>query len=354
MEKGGRGDFIMAKIKAMRKVNVFIQRVKSGSLKRMFRNVSLVHKESGKSSLRIFLDMAYSMFRYGTGYLDYMTFGFIYIKKKQRLTFMTMNDNLALDQRLNDASYKSYVRDKLVFNERFAEFLHRDYLNLQKASAEEFAAFCAGKESFFAKQTDTFGGLGVRKIRLQADTDLKALYDSLIEGRFYLVEETICQHEEMNRICARSINTLRITTLTGPDGNPQCAYVLMRIGNGKSDVDNVTSGGMYTWVGEDGVLHFPAFCDKQTTYFDRHPVSGTVFEGFRVPYYHESVALCLQAAAKLPQIRYVGWDVAVTPNGPCLVEGNELPGYDMPQNHRFHPDGCGLRPHFSKILQEEI
>ena len=86
----------MAKINVLRKVNVFIQRVKSGSFKRMFRNVELVHQESGKSSLRIFIDMVYSMFRYGTGYLDYMTFGFVYIKGKQRRTFMTMNDNLRL------------------------------------------------------------------------------------------------------------------------------------------------------------------------------------------------------------------------------------------------------------------
>ena len=344
----------MAKINVLRKVNVFIQRVKSGSFKRMFRNVELVHQESGKSSLRIFIDMVYSMFRYGTGYLDYMTFGFVYIKGKQRRTFMTMNDNLALDKHLNDPEYKKYVEDKLAFNELFTEFLHRDYLNLKKADLDAFCKFCEGKESFFVKQIGTFGGLGVRKIHLDANTDLKELYESLIRDGFFLVEETIRQHEEMNRICARSINTLRITTLTGPDGKPQCAYVLMRIGNGKTDVDNVTSGGMYTWVSEDGMLHFPAFCDKQAAYFDRHPASGTAFEGFKVPYYHEAVALCLQAAAKLPQIRYVGWDVAITPDGPCLVEGNDLPGYDMPQNRRFHPDGCGLRPHFSKILQETI
>lgn len=344
----------MAKINVLRKINVFIQRVKSGSFKRMFRNVRLVHEESGKLSLGIFIDMVYSMFRYGTGYLDYMTFGFVYIKGKQRRTFMTMNDNLALDKRLNDPAYKKYVHDKLVFNEWFADFLKRDYLNLKQADFKSFCAFCAGKDSFFAKRSETFGGLGVKKIRLSADTDLKALYDSLVREGFFLVEETIRQHEDMNRLCARSINTLRITTLTGPSGHPQCAYVLMRIGNGKTDVDNVTSGGMYTWVSEDGVLHFPAFCDKQAAYFDRHPASGTAFEGFRVPYYQESVALCLKAAEKLPQIRYVGWDIAITPDGPCLIEGNDLPGYDMPQNHRFHPDGCGLRPHFEKILQESI
>ena len=187
----------------------------------------------------------------------------------------------------------------------FTDFLKREYLNLKKPILNHFVHFVPEKNRSLPNRQKHSAGLGVRKIHLDANTDLKELYESLIRDGFFLVEETIRQHEEMNRICARSINTLRITTLTGPDGKPQCAYVLMRIGNGKTDVDNVTSGGMYTWVSEDGVLHFPAFCDKQATFFDRHPASGTVFEGFKVPYYHEAVALCLQAAAKLPQIRYV-------------------------------------------------
>ena len=29
----------------------------------------------------------------------------------------------------------------------------------------------------------------------------------------------------------------------------------------------------------------------------------------------------------MPQVGYVGWDVAVTEDGPVLIEGNDDPGY---------------------------
>ena len=117
----------------MGKFIVFIQRVLSGSFKRMFRNIRCVHEESGRSSVFIFFDMIYSMIIYGTGYLDYMTFGFAMIGKKERKTFMTMNDNLVLNKKLNQPDYRPLIENKLCFNETFAEYLHRDWLNLAEA-----------------------------------------------------------------------------------------------------------------------------------------------------------------------------------------------------------------------------
>ena len=138
--------------------------------------------------------MIYSMIIYGTGYLDYMTFGFAMIGKKERKTFMTMNDNLVLNKKLNQPDYRPLIENKLCFNETFAEYLHRDWLNLERASPAEFTAFCQGRSSFFAKQSESFGGLGVQKISLTDKTDLEQLYHSLRRDKFDLAEETILQH----------------------------------------------------------------------------------------------------------------------------------------------------------------
>ena len=66
----------------------------------------------------------------------------------------------------------------------------------------------------------------------------------------------------------------------------------------------------------------------------------------------EAVAFARKAAVVVPQICHVGWDVAVTPDGPVLVEGNNLPGYDMCQN-AGHVDE-GMLPRFEKLLGRPI
>ncbi len=326
------------------KIKVFFRRVASGSFKRFFRNLQIVHEESGKNRVWLFFDMVYSMFKYGVGYLDYMTFGYAFIKKDKRITFMNMDDNIAMVRRLNGRDTYEVFDDKAVFYDRFREMIGRPFVDLRDGF-EGFAAFCEGRDTFFAKEPVSFGGLGVKKVTV-GGRSAKELYDELMEEKLFLAEETIVQHPDMNKLCARSVNTIRVCTVLSDNGNPHVVYALIRIGSGKNDVDNVSSGGMYTLLSDDGRITHPCFCDKTVTYYTTHPANGFELIGFEVPFFNEAIELCKKAALVEPRMRYIGWDVAITENGPVLVEGNNLPGYDMPQNHRFHDDGCGIKAKF--------
>lgn len=46
----------------------------------------------------------------------------------------------------------------------------------------------------------------------------------------------------------------------------------------------------------------------------------------------------------IPQVRYVGWDVAVRENDVLLIEGNSYPGHDILQLPAYTPNGYGLKP----------
>jgi glutathione synthase/RimK-type ligase-like ATP-grasp enzyme len=59
-----------------------------------------------------------------------------------------------------------------------------------------------------------------------------------------------------------------------------------------------------------------------------HPVSGGAIEGRRLPMWEQARELACQAHRAFPPRLLVGWDIAVTPTGPVLVEGNEQPGVD--------------------------
>ena len=331
------------------KATILLRRAKGASFKRMNQNIQAIHKETGKNRLFVLLDMLWCTARYGVGYLDYHVFGFAQNRGKNRKTFMTMHHNIGLTRMVNDAALYPIMNDKIQFLEVYHDFVGRKWTDLRISGADGLRVLCSDSQTVFAKPVSDFGGTGVERITLESDTDFEALCSRLMDGNQYLVEEAVVQHRDLNKLCPSSVNTLRIVTLT-LQGQPYFLYALLRVGSGNNHVDNISSGGMYTLIGNDGILEFPAFCDKTGLYYHRHPVTGTDFCGFVIPMFREAVELCLKAAQVKPGLAYIGWDVAITPECPVLIEGNILPGYDMAQNAKFHPDGKGLLPVVEAIL----
>ena len=59
-----------------------------------------------------------------------------------------------------------------------------------------------------------------------------------------------------------------------------------------------------------------------------------------------------EAAKKSTHVRYVGWDVAMSINGPVLIEGNQFPGHDIYQvAEKIGPDDIGVLPMFKKAIE---
>jgi len=54
----------------------------------------------------------------------------------------------------------------------------------------------------------------------------------------------------------------------------------------------------------------------------RHPLTGVVFEGFEVPYWKEVKETAAQAQKVFSELKAIGWDLAVCPAGPVVIEGN--------------------------------
>ena len=335
-------------------IKAFLRRVKTMSFARMEANVKAISRETGVSKARIRADMICCAMRSGVGYLDYRVFGFATNRDKaNRKTYMTMNHNARLSRAVNDRNAIDVFVDKSKFNKAFRAYIGRDFLILPESTPQQLADFCRGKASVFAKVTSSFGGQGVEKLTLSDSTDYPQLYQRLLSEGKNLVEDTLVQHPEMERLCPNSVNTLRMVTVL-KDGVAHLVYALVRMGNGKSHTDNISSGGMYALLDQAGRISEKAFCDKTSGYYTSHPVSGVVFHDFVVPYFQEAKALFIQAAQVEPRVGYVGWDVAITPAGPVLVEGNHLPGYDMCQNSGLNNSKTGALPWFEKILGKDF
>jgi len=158
----------------------------------------------------------------------------------------------------------------------------------------------------------------------------------------------VIQHPKMASLCPTSVNTCRIATLLG-DKQQGIVYAFLRIGNGKV-MDNVDCGGMAARIDlATGTLQTVG-ADKQGNTYLKHPMTNTSIVGFKIPFWEEAKAMCLKAAQKIPQLRFVAWDVAITEDGPTFIEGNSFPSHAVPQFAAHYPDGIGILPEFEKFI----
>ena len=337
----------------MGKMKYLVQRLLDMNYKAMFAKINSIHQKTGKSRLSIFRDMKDCAVKYGAGYMDYDLFEMYNLTPEQRDTYLTRGRNNALVAKYNDKAHMDKLGDKIQFNTLFGAFLHRDWVPVTGENKEAVMAFLAKHPVFMAKPSQGSCGWGIEKLRGEDFPSLEALYNHLVQRAPLLeLEEVLEQHPQVAAIYPGSINTVRMVTIRGKSGKVYLVTAMFRIGNGKF-VDNFNSGGMVAPMDpEEGVVIDRAL-DKAKNLYENHPATGTPIKGFRFPDWKEAREMVEQAAQVLPQVGYTGWDVCFTPQGPCLVEGNQFPGHDIYQLPVHTPDKIGIMPRFRAVEEAE-
>lgn len=184
----------------------------------------------------------------------------------------------------------------------------------------------------FAKTRTGWGGQGSYRIGVDGAihaTDGTRVAKSLrvllrrIRGSDYLVQELVRQDDRYAQAAPASVNTVRCITFpaTGDEGI-RVALAFWRVGNGKTVVDNISSGGLICTVDPaSGRITSPA-ADKTRTLHETHPVTGFRFQGAEVPGFDAVLRTVRAAHRTLDSGMSVAWDVAMTPGGPVILEGN--------------------------------
>lgn len=330
-----------------------IQRVLNMNYKAMFDKISAIHRKTGRSRWTVFQDMRRCAVKYGAGYMDYDLFEMYALTDEQRETYLTRGRNNALVKQYNDPTHMDDFGDKIRFNAKFGPFLHRDWVPVTGDNREDVMAFLRRHGTFMAKPAKGSCGWGIEKLNTSDFESTDALYDYLAEKAPLLeLEEVIVQHRLVSAIYPGSINTVRMVTIRGRSGKVYLVTAMFRIGNGKY-VDNFNSGGMVAPMDPETGTVIDRALDKQKNLYDNHPATGTPIKGFTFPDWDRAKKLVEDAAQVVPELGYVGWDVCFTPDGPCLVEGNQFPGHDIYQLPVHTPDKIGIMPRFRAIEAEE-
>ncbi len=335
----------------MPSISYLFKRLCTMNYKSMFDRVNTVKKKCNKSKFTIFCDMVWCGIRYGAGYVDYDVIGFYKLNSKQRKTMLTRGINNKFVRKLNEKEYWHLFNNKNEFNEIFREYLKRDFIYPVTEKHDETIEWLKKHEVFFAKPNDGQCGKNIEKIKTSDwNNDFEKLYNHLVENKLYLLEETVIQCEEMNKLNKSSVNTTRMVSVMNDKGEVTILATFVRIGNGKC-VDNFNSGGMTAKVDVETGIILEEAVNKNGELFENHPLTGTKIKGFQIPYWNEAKEMVKEAAKKSKHVRYVGWDVAMSINGPVLIEGNQFPGHDIYQvAEKIGPDDIGVLPMFEKAI----
>jgi hypothetical protein len=146
----------------------------------------------------------------------------------------------------------------------------------------------------------------------------------------YLLQEKLQQHPLLNEIAPYTTNTVRVVTFLDHNNEVDVHFTILRLGRRGNAADNWDRGGISVAVDPaSGVLGEGVIKPKYGgQWLQAHPDSGVRFTGRQLPHWLEVLTLCSRAARVTPKVRSVGWDIALTPSGPVIIEGN--PDWDLP------------------------
>ena len=326
--------------------------LKNASLDKMSQAVKTCHERSGKSSSKIFFDMIHCAKKYGAGYYDYQIFAFYNLTEEQRATYVTRLISKKFNTFMNNYEFAHFLENKDEFNELYKDCVRRGFIQLQKATKDEVREFCSKREYIFCKMQDLECGHGCERIKVSDYPDLDKLYDYLVEKGFCVIEDNITQHPAVSKLYPNAVNTMRMITVLDSKGEPHLLYIVQKMGTGGSIIDN---NCLFTPVDpETGEMMYPAHSGDTVKgiIYTEHPDTHVKIQGYKIPFVKEAVQMVLKAAKVTPQIRYVGWDVATTPDGPEIIEGNTYCAHDFWQLPPHTPDGIGMLPTIKKYIPE--
>jgi hypothetical protein len=218
-------------------------------------------------------------------------------------------------------------------------------------SAAELQDFLRKRAEFPIFGTSCFGGgsvliAGIDGDRLITGTgrriSLEAFCGEILAERpeGFILQSALDQHADLSRVIGAALGVLRVVTVRDDD-TPKVLYTVWKIpAPPDTGGDFGPAGGMFAAIDVDGRVgrcHRGAGVDGH--WIVAHPATGEKFDGQRIPCNDDLRRLACQAHALFPEFGIVGWDVAITPQGPVIVRANDDPQHMLWQS----ANGRGFR-----------
>lgn len=305
------------------------------------------NKISGWKRLAIKFDFIYSVIRDGAGMNDYFEYEFYKKRHNERQTFIVRRKRKVIANNFNNKRKVEYFSDKSKFNKLFQKFVKRDWIDLDTATIDDIREFLHKNPSFLIKPRTESCGIGIKVIHSNGADEAEKIL-STFRGKHVLAEEILIQQGSVHDLHPESLNTLRIVTVRLSEKDVRVMNANIRIGIDERIQDNFHQEGIAASVDiKTGIVN-SAGCDMHLNHHLIHPVTGEKIIGYRIPQWEEAVKMAKEAAQILPEVSYVGWDIATSCEnyGVVIVEGNPDSDTDVQQMC----DQVGKWPQYKELL----
>lgn len=306
------------------------------------------YEKDRKSKIRIWIEQLWNILKYGDVNDFYFLYGFdikglrkekeyvdyaVFRSRREELMHIKTNPKVAI---LRDKFLFSIYSEALGFrtprtiaiisNDNVYMFERRNNISLDEFvnnyNIDSYIKLIDGECANGVFQVQINDGI----IVVDGETRTIEAFRNLLERGKFLAQERIYQHEKMSKIFPKATNSVRLTSLY--DKKTDDVIILpsfLKIGLGNMTVDNWAIGGLIVGLDvETGKLrewayYKPGYGKKTQV----HPDTGVVFKDFEIPFFEETKKLIRDFHMQLKEVHSIGWDITITPEGPCIIEGND-------------------------------
>lgn len=143
-----------------------------------------------------------------------------------------------------------------------------------------------------------------------------------------IFESVIKQTKQFAGFNESSVNTIRFMTTLYPDGSSRVIATFIKIGRAGRCVDNAGGGGNVDVCVdvETGEVKYAIQFDgwHNIKKIEKHPDSGTQLNGVIIENWESIKAEVIKFQQAFPWCKAAGWDIAITDDGPVVIEVNDM------------------------------
>lgn len=247
---------------------------------------------------------------------DYIPMEYFLFKLEPRLN-KTFEGKYIDDKNLYDLYYPDIKQPNTIVRQVNGVLMDSNYNVISSKEAYKLAQ-SAGRIIIKIAQL-SMGGHGI-EFWEEKDGE-ESFYKKISFSENTIAQEFVKQHHILSSINRSSINTLRIATLMVGD-HVHIVTKFLRMGSKGQLVDNVSSGGMYCGILDDGHLNECGY-DHWGQPCREHP-SGIRFKDIIVPGYEKCISIVKKLTPRMCNFsKLQSWDLCIGEDEePILIEPN--------------------------------